>query len=174
MSAIKRLFFPSRPATIPWGIRTIVVRPAVNTVFGTWLTSHVGQKIREIIPPFVKDYASTSVVRIIFSFGIKASLAKRPPRYPFGGFAFSMFVISLAKAVFSPASAGFRSSASQICSMANALIATITLAKPTCLVVSNFSKGNDSKSFKTLACKIYTKSRHEFLVSWIEQNVNSV
>jgi hypothetical protein len=76
-----------------------------------------------------------------------------------------MLVVSLAKAVFRPASAGLGLACSQVVSKANSLVAAIASTKPSGLTVFDASKGDYSKSFKALSGEINSNSAHRFIMN---------
>ena len=175
MTAISTLFFVGRPTAIAGSVRTVVV-DAVDAVKRAWSASHVGEEVGVIIPAPVNNDASFAIILPIFWFGRRsASLTKAFPRDPFRRQAVSMLVIGLAKPILRPTSARLRFSGSQISPKAYSFIAAITSAMPTCLIRSNASKSDDGKSLETLAHNINNWVGHNLiLISWEEQNVNSV
>lgn len=157
------LFFPCRPTTILWRIRAILIWPAVERMLKARSQPHVGEEIRKIVPSFT-DYNSTPApIFIAGSLGIAAARMHARPRTVFRRAPSTMFKgeLLVTPDFIMKAPARTCISFSQIVSISNKFISTITKTKPARICINRVHKGDRSQTCEALVYDVH--SRHALL-----------
>jgi hypothetical protein len=153
MTAILSLFTPSRPAAITGGVGSIIVG-AVKAMIRRRPASHVGEKIRIVLPTSGNRNSSSAVSWKIFAARIIATAAHRRPSFPFWRFPIAVTSVFAANSQVFLTAAGLNSSRLKVASLNDVVATANATTKPIRDAFFNASQGNDSQKIELPAGQV--------------------
>lgn len=143
------LFFLSGPTAIIWFVIAVIVY-SIQT-FPRWLVSHISQKVSKIFPAVTNLYTPATISMPVFMIWISAALKHGIPA-TINSISFSKTRISVLDPCLTPATE--RVSTSQVVSLDNDFIATVTNAIPAGFFSALTRRTYNHKHSETLICQI--------------------